>query len=237
VRANWRVDDIESSVSKEAYAPSYSIDFTLEIGYLLGTIAGNVSGVEREAKKVSASGFKNSLSPGNGIAFVELEQRGKVIVRVPVEADGNYSIPNLLPGRFVARAYNGSIYSEPRMVNLKEGETLRVDFAFGIMPEETVFSYPNPAKSGFTRIRYYCGYTDPEAEIKIYDIAGELVREIKDNEIDKVDAPISIYRFLWDCKNNSGKEVASGIYIYMVEVKEKSNGETKKVIKRMAVIR
>jgi hypothetical protein len=42
---------------------------------------------------------------------------------------------------------------------------------------------------------------------------------------------------LWDCKNTSGKEVASGIYIYIVEVKEKSNGETKKVIKRMAVVR
>jgi hypothetical protein len=237
VRANWRVDDIESSVSKEAYAPSYSIDFTLEIGYLLGTIAGNVSGVEREAKRVSGAGLSQSLSPGNSIAFVELEQRGKVIVRVPVEADGNYSIPNLLPGRFVARAYNGSIYSEPRMVNLKEGETLRVDFAFGIMPEETVFSYPNPAKSGFTRIRYYCGYTDPEAEIKIYDIAGELVRKVKDSEINRDGTDPHIYRFLWDCKNSSGKGVASGIYIYMVEVKEKSNGETKKVIKRMAVIR
>jgi len=237
VRANWMVNDIEFSVSKEAFAPSYSIDFTLEKDYLLGAIAGNVIGVEREAKRISGSGFKNSPSPGNGAAFVELEQRGKVIVKVPLEMDGGYIIPNLLPGRFIARAYNGSIYSAPRVVNLKEGETLRVDFAFGIIPEESVFNYPNPAKNGSTTIRYYCGYAEPEAEIRIYDIAGELVRKVKDGEIDKTRASENIYSFLWDCKNSSGKGVASGVYIYVVEVKEKSSGETKKVIKRMAVIR
>jgi len=237
VRANWSANGIESSVSKDAFAPSYSFDFTLELDYELGTIAGNVNGVEREAKRVSGSGLYQSLSPGNGIAFVELEQRGKVIVKVPLETDGNYSIPNLLPGRFVARAYNGSIYSNSRTVNLKEGETLRVDFAFGIMPEERVFNYPNPAKDGSTTIRYYCGYTDPEAEIKIYDIAGELVRKVEDNEIDKSEAPISIYSYLWDCKNSSGKEIATGIYIYIVEVKEKGESGSKKVVKRMAVIR
>jgi len=235
VRANWMVNDIESSVSMETIAPSNRFDFTLEIDYVLGTIAGNVSGVEREAKRVSASGFKNSLSPGNGTAFVELEQRGKVMVKVPLEMDGGYSIPNLLPGRFIARAHNGSIYSNSRTVNLKEGETLRVDFAFGIMPEETVFNYPNPAKDGSTTIRYYCGYTEPEAEIKIYNIAGELVRKVEDNEVDRTAAPI--YSFLWDCKNSSGKEVASGIYIYAVEVKEKAGSESKKVVKSMAVIR
>jgi len=237
VRANWSDNGIESSVSKQAFAPSYSFNFTLELDYELGTIAGNVSGVEREAKRVSAAGFKNSLSSGSGIAFVELQQRGKVIVRVPLEMDGSYSIPNLLPGRFVARAYNGTIYSNSRIVDLSEGETLRVDFAFRIMPEETVFNYPNPAKGGLTTIRYYCGYTEPKAQIKIYDIVGELVKEVEDNEIDKSDAAISIYRYLWDCKNSSGKEVASGIYIYVVEVKEKGGSESKKVIKRMAVIR
>jgi len=235
VWANWNANDIESSVSKGTYAPSYSFNFTLELDYELGTIAGNVSGVEREAKRVSASGFNNSLSPGNSIAFVELEQRGKVMVKVPLEMDGSYSIPNLLPGRFIARAYNGNIYSNPRIVNLSEGETLRVDFAFGIMPEETVFNYPNPAKDGSTTIRYYCGYADPEAEIKIYNISGELVKKVEANEIDRTDAPI--YSFLWDCKNNSGKEIASGIYIYAVEVKEKAGSESKKVVKRMAVIR
>jgi len=216
----------------------------LEIDYELGTIAGNVSGVEEkyvaslcrpESKRISGSELQKILSPGSGIAFVELEQRDKVIVRVPVEMEGNYSIPNLLPGRFIARAYNGTIYSNPRMVNLKEGETFKVNFVFGIMPGETVFNYPNPAKSGSTTIRYYCGYSDPEAEIKIYNIAGELVRGVRDSEIDETDAPI--YKFLWDCKNDSGKGTASGIYIYIVEVKEKSSGATKKVVKRLAVIR
>lgn len=246
VRATWMYNDIESSVSMKAFAPSYYFDFTLEIDYELGTIAGNVSGVEEkyvaslcrpESKRISGSGLQKILSPGSGIAFVELEQRDKVIVRVPVEMDGNYSIPNLLPGRFIARAYNGTIYSNPRMVNLKEGETFKVNFVFSTIPKETVFNYPNPAKKGSTTIRYYCGYSDPEAEIKIYNIAGELVRGVRDSEINRDGTDPRIYRFLWDCKNDSGKEVASSIYIYIVEVKEKSSGETKKVRKRMAVIR
>jgi hypothetical protein len=244
VRASWMENDIESSVSKQTIAPSYSFDFTLEIDYVLGTIAGNVSGVEKkyvasfsrpQSKKISNSGLQKILSPGSGIAFVELEQRGKVIVRVPVEMEGNYNIPNLLPGRFIARAYNGTIYSNPRTVNLKEGETLKINFVFGIMPGETVFNYPNPAKNDSTTIRYYCGYSDPEAEIKIYNIAGELVKKVRDSEIDDTDAPI--YKFLWDCKNSSGMEVASGVYIYIVEVEDRTNGENKKVIKRLAVLR
>jgi len=244
VRATWMANGIESSVSMEAYAPSDYFDFTLEIEYELGTIVGSVSGVKEkyiaslsrvESKRISGSGLQKSLSPGNGIAFVELEQRDKVIVRVPVEMDGNYSIPNLLPGRFIARAYNGTIYSNPRMVNLKEGETFKVNFVFGIMPGEEVYNYPNPAKSGSTRIRYYCGYSDPEAEIRIYNIAGELVRKVRDSEIEEAGA--FVYKFLWNCKNNSGKEVASGVYIYIVDVKDKGGSGSKKVIKRMAVIR
>ena len=246
VRATWSANDILSSVSKDVSAPFNCFNFTLETDYELGTIAGNVSGVEgkhiaslscKESKRISGSGLQNISSPGNGIAFVELEQRGKVIVRVPVEMDGNYSIPNLLPGRFIARAYNGTIYSNPRTVNLKEGETLRVNFAFGIMPGETVFNYPNPAKSGSTTIQYYCGYSDPEAEIKIYNIAGELVTKVGDSEINKPYPSENIYEFFWDCKNNSGKEIASGVYIYIVEVKDKNGSGSKKVVKRLAVIR
>jgi len=237
VRADWSANGIESSVSKEAFAPSYSFDFTLETEYELGTIAGNVSGVEREAKRVSGSGLGQSLSSASGIAFVELNQRGKVIVRVPLEMDGNYAIPNLLPGRFIARAYNGTIYSSSRTVDLSEGETLRVDFAFDAIPEEKVFNYPNPAKDGSTTIKYECTYTDPEAEIRIYNLAGELVRKVEDNEINRDRTDPHIYRFSWECENSSGKELASGIYIYVVEVKEKGGSESKKVIKRMAVIR
>ncbi|MFB0526071.1 MAG: T9SS type A sorting domain-containing protein [bacterium] len=246
VRATWTVNDIVSSVSMEATAPSSWLFFTLEIQYYLATIAGNVSGVEgkyvaslssTKSKRISGSGLQKILSPGNGIAFVELEQRDKVIVRVPIESDGTYSIPNLLPGRFIARAYNGTIYSNPRTVNLKEGETLRVNFAFGVIPEEEVYNYPNPAKSGWTMIRYYCGYSDPEAQIKIYNIAGEVVRKVGDSEINKPYPSENIYEFSWNCKNSSGKEVASGIYIYIVEVKDKNGSGSKKVVKRLAVIR
>jgi hypothetical protein len=61
------------------------------------------------------------------------------------------------------------------------------------------------------------------------------VRKVTNSEIDDTDAPI--YKFLWDCKNSSGKGVASSIYIYIVEVRDKGGSGSKKVVKRLAVIR
>lgn len=48
----------------------------------------------------------------------------------------------------------------------------------------------------------------PQAEIKIYDIDGGLVRDVQVNN------PAG--RFLWDLTDDSGLRVASGIYIYVI---------------------
>jgi len=66
--------------------------------------------------------------------------------------------------------------------------------------------YPNPCnlREGcvavtFTRLTF-------KATIRIYTISGELVRTIeKNSNFDNV---------LWDLKNGSGRQVASGLYIY-----------------------
>jgi hypothetical protein len=47
------------------------------------------------------------------------------------------------------------------------------------------------------------------ATIRVYDVSGGLVRELKHND------PVRDFE-RWDLKNQSGREVASGIYIYRV---------------------
>jgi flagellar hook assembly protein FlgD len=48
------------------------------------------------------------------------------------------------------------------------------------------------------------------SKIKIYTAAGDLVRELAHND--------NVRDFeRWDLKNDSGKQVASGIYMYRVE--------------------
>ena len=69
---------------------------------------------------------------------------------------------------------------------------------------------------------------------KIYNLAGELVRDVKDNEITKT-APK--YEFKWNLFTDDNNIVASGIYIYILELKELISGEKATVKKKMAIIK
>jgi flagellar hook assembly protein FlgD len=73
-------------------------------------------------------------------------------------------------------------------------------------PLSKTYIYPNPVKSGnltFTNL------SNDALKIKIYTITGELVRTIyKDN---------SGTEAVWDIKNDSRREVASGAYFYRIE--------------------
>jgi hypothetical protein len=59
--------------------------------------------------------------------------------------------------------------------------------------------------------------------LKIYNIMGQLVKIVVDEE----KAPGN-YNIIWDGKDNSGKEVASGIYFY--QLKTRDYPETKKMV-------
>lgn len=85
-----------------------------------------------------------------------------------------------------------------------------------------VIVYPNPFKPhlGHTEI-YFKGLT-AKTTIKIYNIAGELVRKIEN-----VDGETR-----WDARNNSGNKVASGVYIYII-----TNDKGNKKIGKLAVIK
>jgi hypothetical protein len=70
-------------------------------------------------------------------------------------------------------------------------------------------AYPNPCNLSrgcagvtFTRLTQ-------DAMVRVYTVSGELVRTIKKNSnIDSIG---------WDLRNNSGRQVASGLYIYLNE--------------------
>jgi hypothetical protein len=59
--------------------------------------------------------------------------------------------------------------------------------------------------------------------LKIYNILGQAVRILVDEE----KLPVN-YKIIWDGKDDSGKEVASGIYFYQLKIKEHT--ETKKMV-------
>jgi flagellar hook assembly protein FlgD len=59
--------------------------------------------------------------------------------------------------------------------------------------------------------------------LKVYNVKGQLVRTLVDEE--KLSGN---YNIIWDGKDNSGKEVSSGIYFYQLKTKDYT--DTKKMV-------
>jgi cytoskeletal protein CcmA (bactofilin family) len=93
-----------------------------------------------------------------------------------------------------------------------------------------VYSYPNPAKQTNPTIHIECGIAD-KIEIKIYNIAGELVHKTTLTGSPKLIRGKLAYEYEWDTK-----DVSSGVYIYYVYA-EKSGEKPIKLVKKLAIIR
>ena len=70
-----------------------------------------------------------------------------------------------------------------------------------------VVIYPNPFRPGEDTVMRFEGLPE-NASIRIYNIAGELVRSKED---------ITTGLFSWDATNDKEKKVASGVYIYVIK--------------------
>ncbi len=100
--------------------------------------------------------------------------------------------------------------------------------------KERPVNFPNPAAGvSATTISFKLSSPEIERIIRIYTPAGELVktiyteniiaRYVRDNEI--------VYQADWNLKNETGENVGSGIYVYLVEA------GSKKKFGRLAVIK
>jgi len=85
-------------------------------------------------------------------------------------------------------------------------------------------SYPNPAKEGL-RINYALP-KESQVSLKIYNVMGQLVRALREGK----EKP-GFYAATWDGKDQQGRRVASGVYLYRMEA-----GEFRKT-RKMVVVR
>ena len=84
--------------------------------------------------------------------------------------------------------------------------------ATDVMPAKRVFCYPNPSEDGRTFIRYTLNNNVDRVNIRIYDIAGELVTQFNDGGTFPGDHEVT-----WDVSN-----IQSGAYIARVEAQANS---------------
>ncbi|MDI6738832.1 MAG: FG-GAP-like repeat-containing protein [Candidatus Edwardsbacteria bacterium] len=76
---------------------------------------------------------------------------------------------------------------------------------------QNLYVYPNPAKAAPVRIRYYLNQT-ARVEIKVFNTAGDLVREFSHNGLPAVEN-----EFVWNLEN-----IATGLYFVRAEAKGSS---------------
>ncbi len=117
--------------------------------------------------------------------------------------DGNEKTPWLMYG------YNAEHTNSLPMTLLPE-----IPVYAELMPEKSVYNYPNPARDE-TTIRYFLS-RDASVDIKIYDLSGDLVAETS-----QMGRSNTENEYKWDCS-----KYASGVYLCRVEAK---SSEGKKV--------
>jgi ligand-binding sensor domain-containing protein len=90
---------------------------------------------------------------------------------------------------------------------------LTMPYAMAVSDVKQTLAYPNPfvIRYGDEVVRFnYAGM----AEVRIYTLAGELVREI----------PVT---GVWDGKNGKGQPAAAGVYIFVITDQQGENGRGK----------
>jgi len=230
IKVTWTADDITSSVSKgDIDYCAADINFRLSIYYQLAAVSGVIPSSYRPA-----SGYRTaSTAPQDGAPYAELFQRGRRVAMAYTDELGGFLLENLLPGTYSLRVFNGKEFTELQTIRLKDGQHLQFAPKWAVLNKEESYAYPNPA-TGEISFHFETNLAVFEAEIDVFDIAGRLVRKFTAAEVSNDTQVGAGYRVRWLL---SREKVASGVYIYMLNIKDPASGEHARVIKKFAIIR
>ncbi|MFQ5822427.1 MAG: carboxypeptidase regulatory-like domain-containing protein [bacterium] len=178
-------------------------------------------------------------TPIEGI-LVQARFENDIAVNAVTDADGNYVLADLPAGAYkieatgvgFANGYFGGTNAENAVpVSVGNGEdaanvnfNLDVDNVTSIgsennptsVPEKFALfqNYPNPFNPE-TSIKYHLAEAS-QVTLKIFNILGQEIRTL----LDKLQEP-GVYTIKWDGKDNFGRQVASGIYLFQIKAGDK----------------
>lgn len=94
-----------------------------------------------------------------------------------------------------------------------------------------VYNYPNPFKDN-TAFTFQHNYPNPvNVKIKIYTVAGRLIKEIENKEITDKFVVIN-----WTGQDEDGETLGNGVYIYKLTVDD-GNGQSVTETGKLAVLK
>ncbi len=139
----------------------------------------------------------------------------------------NYKFTNLDPGNYSLKVSAWDVF------NNYASKT--VDFS--VVPGnefeiQNVYNYPDPFAYNTTFTFQQNLNTPINVKVKVYTVAGRLVREIKESGISDKFVKVN-----WDGRDQDGDLLANGTYLYKLIVSSADGQFTKSVLGKMAVIR
>lgn len=199
-----------------------SIDFTGDSKpeIIISTKDGRIFAIDGGSGKVVSS---FPISTGDNLALVPAitSNNGNIDLSVLTQNNNFYSW-NIYSG-------NPKLYwSEANGNNLNNSfleKALSNNQVTQFFPSNRAYNYPNPVYGNSTNIRYYVA-EDSKINIKIFDLAGDLVTELNDNAKGGFDNET-----VWNVSN-----VQSGVYLARIEATSNTGKSQSKIIK-IAVVK
>ncbi len=236
VRAAWTAADIESSVSKDSVLNGSSgVDFRLSVAYQLASISGIIPSAYLPASVPRTAGARyttREVSSSEGSRpFVEVYSRGRRIGAAFTDSSGAFTVPNLLPGTYGLRVFNGTAFSRMQTVTLSPGQRLVFTPKFDLFDKSGVFAYPNPART-LVNFRFAPAAASFTAVVQVFDITGRLVKTL--HSYSAAPPAVGGWIMTWDVARDG---IAPGIYLYVLRVRDVSTGAAGEAVKKFAIIR
>jgi hypothetical protein len=185
------------------------------------TITTDSLGVVETTYSSSPWGFPSRIQTNWGGDLLDFDGDGKKELLVSFESMDDSLKTTVRTWNADSSAYDDSV---THVVNPKAWTFIIIEngsVALGIADDPISFispqeyrleqNYPNPFNPNTV-----INYTLPinrEVSVKVYNITGELVKTLVDNELISAGS----HKVVWNGKNDLGRKVASGAYIYTLE--------------------
>lgn len=137
-----------------------------------------------------------------------------------------YNFTNLKPGDYNIKIKAWDVFNN---LSTQEANFTVVSNEYGIVLKD-IYNYPNPFSS-FTTFTFQHNYSSSiNCKIKIYTIAGRLIKTIEDYDILNKYVKID-----WDGRDEDGNQIANGTYFYKLIVESNDGIFKKSIIGKLAV--
>ncbi len=216
---------IERGYEDQIYPDPILVDINgdKKVEIIVGTMSSQLMAFDYQGKKIERFPLSVSQPIVSSPLITGLDHHGKL--NLIARSNDNYCYvwqldfqidpAHIFWGQFLKDAQHTGLYLERIDIPTKESD---------LMPEKMVYNYPNPTEGNSTTIRYYLRDA-AEVSIRIYDMAGELVKEFSGPGLPAIENEVN-----WDITN-----IQSGVYLARVQAKDID--ETNVAIIKIAVVK